>query len=116
MIVMGMRVQHDDRQSRQLGGDLPDVTNSHAGIKEHGLFVAYDQVTDGLFGLMRLIESENGRCNLEDLKPGIADRHSVQAFCIPAVEGRGTNRELAPVRRKLAPRQPRRGLTRCAPS
>src|ERR1700733_9620034 len=58
MIVMGMRVQHNDRQPRQLCGDLPDVTNSHAGVKEQGLFVADDQVADGLFGLMRLIESE----------------------------------------------------------
>jgi hypothetical protein len=49
VIIMGMRIQHDNRQPRKLGGNFPQVTDSHAGVEEHGPLVADNQVADDLF-------------------------------------------------------------------
>ena len=77
---MGMRVQHNDRQPGQLCGDFPDVTHTHAGIEEHGLLVADDQVADGFFGLMRFVNGENGVHDFVDFEPRVANRHALEAF------------------------------------
>jgi hypothetical protein len=63
VIVMGVRIQHDDRQPRKLCCNFPDITNSHTGVEEHGLLVADDQVANGLFRLMRFVDGESRGCD-----------------------------------------------------
>src|SRR3984885_1804427 len=82
VIVMGMRIEHDDRQPRKLCRNFPDVTNSHAGVEEHGPVVPDDQVANGLFRLMRFVNSENRGCEPVDLEPRIADRYALEAFVV----------------------------------
>src|SRR5438132_12480430 len=84
MIVMGMGVQHDDRQLGQLGGNLLQIADAHASVEQRCPLVADNEITDDFFRLMRLINGENGGCDFVDLKPGIADGHALENFVFRA--------------------------------
>src|ERR1700687_1824322 len=43
VIVVGVRVEHDDRTRRQLGRDSANVTDAHAGVEQKCLLIAYNQ-------------------------------------------------------------------------
>jgi hypothetical protein len=65
MIVMGMRVQHDDRQMGQLGGKLLQIADAHASVEQRCPLVADNEVTDDFFRDTDFTR-ENARGSRED--------------------------------------------------
>ena len=84
MIVVGVRIQHDDRQLRQFGRDFLDVADAHAGVEQQRALLADDQIADRFFGLMRFIDGEDAGCRFVDFEPGIADGNALESFVFRA--------------------------------
>ena len=72
--------------------DFAKIADAHAGVEEQRLFFAHNQVGDGFFRLMRLVNGEDLRDDLIDFKPGIADRDTFESLVFGARQRRGTTR------------------------
>ena len=95
MVVVAVRIQHDDRQLRKFSRDFLDVTDAHASVELQGALLADDEVSDGLFGLMRLVDRVNVGRWFVDFKPWIADADALERLvfgtwkCAAPVGGNG---------------------------
>src|SRR2546422_2709938 len=96
MIVMGMGVQHDDRQLGQLGGNLLQIADAHASVEQRCPLVADNEVTDDFFRLMRLINGENGGGGFLKLKPRNAGGDAAEDFVFKGGEGAAPPGEFPP--------------------
>ena len=92
MVVVGVRIEDDDRQRGELGDDFAEIADAHAGVEEQSLFFAHNQVGDGFFRLMRFVDGEDARDDLIDFEPGIADRDAFESLVF------GTRQGAAPFR------------------
>jgi hypothetical protein len=70
----------NDRQVGQLDGNFLDVAVSHAGVEEQRPLFANDQITNGLFGLVRFVDGENAPGWPVNLEPWVADRNVLKIF------------------------------------
>jgi hypothetical protein len=69
----------NDRQVGQLDGNCLDVADSYAGVEEQRPLFANDQITNGLFGLVRFVDGENAPGWPVNLEPWVADRNAKRA-------------------------------------
>src|SRR5208283_1718365 len=84
VIVVGVRIQDDDRESRESRDQLADVADAHAGVKEQRFFLAKDEVGDDLFGLVRFVDGEGVWRDFVNLEPGIGGRYALKGFVFRA--------------------------------
>src|SRR6267143_1528945 len=77
-VVVGVRVEHDDRTRRQLGSDFANVTDAHAGVEQESLLVAHNKIGDDFFRLMRFVNGKDSRDDLVDLEPWIVRENALQ--------------------------------------
>jgi len=83
MVVVGVRIQDDDRESRESRDQLADVADAHAGVEEQA-FSCRDEVGDDFLGLVRFVNGEGVGRNFVNLEPRIADRHAFERFVFRA--------------------------------
>jgi hypothetical protein len=84
VVVVGVRIQDDDGELRESGDEFVDITNAHAGVEQDGFLGAEDQVADGFFGLMRLVDGQGAGGNLIHLEPRVGNLHPFQRFVLRA--------------------------------
>lgn len=99
---MGMRVQYFNRQLRQLDNYALKVADAHASVEQQSLLLAENQVADGLFRLVRLIDGENARSDPVNFKPAARNRHALERFILRP------RKRAAPVGNCVLRGQPRR--------
>src|SRR6266481_1972670 len=84
VIVVGVRVEHDDRTRRQLGGDFANVTDAYAGVEQERLLVAHNEIGDNFFRLMRLVDGKDSGDDFVDLEPWIVRENALERFVFRA--------------------------------
>src|SRR5213594_2224111 len=84
VIVVSVRVEHDDETRRQLGSNFADVADAHAGVEEKRLLVADNEIRNGFFRLMRFVNGENAGRHSIDFEPRIARKHAFERFVFRA--------------------------------
>jgi len=92
MVIVRVRIQHDDRESCEPRDQLADVTDAHTGVEEQGFLFAEDEVGDDFFGLVRFVDGEGIRRNFVNLEPRIGDLDAFEGFVF------GARERFAPVR------------------
>lgn len=92
MVRMSVGVNDDDVQRGEPSDEAPEVADAHAGVKEECAALALDEVNDGFFLLVRLVDCENSGSDAIDLEPGIIDGNTLKRLVV------GTRQSAAPVR------------------
>ncbi len=87
MVVVGVRVQHDDWQLGQFGRDFLDIADAHASVEKQGALLADDEVSDRFFGLVRFVDGEYVGCWFVDFEPGITHRDALEGFVLRTWKG-----------------------------
>ncbi len=91
VVVVSVRVDDGDGELGEFGGNFLQVADAHAGVQEQRFFFAEDEVGDGFFGLVRLVDGVDVRRGDVDFKPGVGDGNALQRFVF------GARERLAPV-------------------
>src|SRR6267378_1364557 len=84
VIVVSVRVEHDDRARRQLGSDSANVADAHAGVEQERLLVAHNEIGDDFFRLMRLVNGKDSGDDFVDLEPWIVRKNALERFVFRA--------------------------------
>src|SRR5581483_2316432 len=71
VIVVCMRIDHADRQFRQMLHKIFDIADAHAGVEQQALLRSEQQIRDDFFGLMRLIDGKHTWTNAIDFEPRV---------------------------------------------
>ncbi len=86
VIVMGMRVQDDDRPGREAADDGANIGDAHSSVEEESLLGADDEIGNDFFGLVRFVDGERGGRDLVNFKPGDIRQHPLEGFVFGAGE------------------------------
>ena len=87
MVVVVVGIEDDDGQAAESGGHFTNVADAHAGVEEHRLFSADDEVGNGFFRLMWLVKGVDAGSDLVGFEPGITDRYVFESFVFGTREG-----------------------------
>ena len=87
VVVVGVRIENHHRARGQFRGDFVNVADAHAGVEEHGLLGADNQIRNGLFRLMRLVDGKNSGRDFVDFKPGLVGKNALERFVFRAGQG-----------------------------
>src|ERR1700756_751511 len=84
VIVVGMGVEDHNRARGEAPHQRVNIADTHPAIEEQRLLGSDDEVADGFFGLMRLVNRVNALRGFVILKPRVADFDALERFVFGA--------------------------------